>query len=208
MSVAHGEYLETLEEEHGASTGRSMAWWGMILFIASEALIFANFIASYLYLEIHNWSSQVWQLPSDITYPIINTLILIASSFPAHMAGLGIARGNQRQLKIGLALTILMGAVFLGGQIYEYSGLFGQHGFTPSASLFGSAFYTLTGFHGLHVTIGAIFLLICLIRSMRGDFTAKNHFAVQAAEMYWHFVDIVWIVVFSLIYLSPLLLPH
>ncbi|HLI71674.1 MAG TPA: heme-copper oxidase subunit III [Ktedonobacteraceae bacterium] len=208
MSVAHGEYLETLEEEHGVSTGRSMGWWGMILFIASEALIFANFIAAYLYLEIRNWNTMVWKLPSDITYPIINTLILIASSFPAHMAGRGIARGNQRQLKIGLALTILMGAIFLGGQIYEYSGLFGVHNFTPSASIFGSAFYTLTGFHGLHVTVGAIFLLICLIRSMRGDFTAKNHFAVQAAEMYWHFVDIVWIVVFSLIYLSPLLLPH
>ncbi len=117
MSVAHGEYLETLEEEHGTGPGRSMQWWGMILFIASEALIFANFIAAYLYLEIRNWNVAVWKLPSDITYPIINTLILIASSFPAHYAGRGIARGNQRQLKIGLALTVLMGAIFLGGQV-------------------------------------------------------------------------------------------
>ena len=206
MSVAHGEHLEGLEE-HGTGSGRSMAWWGMILFIASEALIFANFIAAYLYLEIRNWNGPAWHLPSELTYPIINTIILVCSSFPVHIAGRGIARGNQRQLKIGLFFTILMGAIFLGGQIYEYSGLFGDH-FTQSASIFGSAFFTLTGFHGLHVTIGAIFLLICLIRSIRGDFTAKNHFAVQAAEMYWHFVDIVWIVVFSLIYLSPLLLPH
>jgi heme/copper-type cytochrome/quinol oxidase subunit 3 len=205
MSVAHGEHLEVLEE-HGTGSGRSMQWWGMILFIASEALIFANFIAAYLYLEIRNWSNGAWHLPSDITYPIINTIILICSSFPAHYAGRGIAKGNQRQLKIGLALTILMGAVFLGGQVVEYSGLFGQFHFTPQATIFGSAFFTLTGFHGLHVTVGAIFLLICLIRSMRGDFTAKNHFAVQAAEMYWHFVDIVWIVVFSLIYLAPLVL--
>lgn len=204
MSVAHKEQLGVLEE-HGTGSGRSMAWWGMILFIASEALIFANFIASYLYLEIRNWNGPAWHLPSELTYPLINTIILICSSFPAHIAGRGIARGNQRQLKLGLFLTILMGAIFLGGQIYEYSGLFGNN-FTQSSSIFGSAFFTITGFHGLHVTIGAIFLLICLIRSLRGDFTARNHFAVQAAEMYWHFVDIVWIVVFSMIYLAPLAL--
>ncbi len=208
MSLAHGEHLEVAEEEHGTGSGRSMEWWGMILFITSEALIFANFIAAYLYLEIRNWNNFAWRLPSDITYPIINTLILIGSSFPAHFAGRGIAKGNQRQLKIGLSLTILMGATFLGGQVVEYIGLFGDFGFTPSKNIFGSAFFTLTGFHGLHVTIGAIFLLICLIRSMRGDFTAKKHFAVQAAEMYWHFVDIVWVVVFSLIYLSPYVFGH
>ncbi|HEY0757118.1 MAG TPA: heme-copper oxidase subunit III [Ktedonobacteraceae bacterium] len=205
MSIARGEHSAVTEEEHSLVTGRSMEWWGMILFIASEALIFANFIAAYLYLEIRNWNTP-WRLPSDITYPIINTIILICSSFPAHLAGRGIARGNQRQLKIGLFLTILMGAIFLGGQIFEYSGLFGDFGFTPSKDIFGSAFFTLTGFHGLHVTVGALFLLICLIRAMRGDFTAKKHFAVQAAEMYWHFVDIVWVIVFSLIYLAPYVL--
>jgi cytochrome c oxidase subunit 3 len=203
MSVARREHVEVLPEEQGEDSGHSMQWWGMILFIASEALIFANFIAAYLYLEIRNGT---WQLPSDITYPIINTAILICSSFPAHLAGRGIARGNQRQLKLGLFFTALMGAIFLGGQVYEYTGLFGQDHFTQSSSIFGSAFFTLTGFHGLHVTIGVIFLLICLIRSMRGDFTAKQHFAVQAAEMYWHFVDIVWVIVFSIIYLSPLLM--
>ncbi|HEU5377370.1 MAG TPA: heme-copper oxidase subunit III [Ktedonobacteraceae bacterium] len=206
MSVAHGEHLDMLHEEHAEGAGRSMQWWGMILFIASEALIFANFIAMYLYLEIRNYHVSAWHLPSDITYPIINTIILICSSFPAHYAGRGIAKGNQRQLKIGLTLTIIMGAVFLGGQVFEYSGLFGDFGFTPQKDIFGSAFFTLTGFHGLHVTIGVIFLLICLIRSLRGDFTVKNHFAVEAAEMYWHFVDIVWIIVFSLIYLTPLLI--
>ena len=208
MSVARAEHLDVLEEEHGAGSGRSMQWWGMILFIASEALIFANFIAAFLYLEIRNWDTLAFKLPSDITYPIINTIILICSSFPAHYAGRGIVKGNQRQLQIGLLLTILMGTVFLGGQVYEYSGLFNTFSFTPSKNVFGSIFYTLTGFHGLHVTIGVIFLLICLIRSLRGDFTAKSHFAVEAAEMYWHFVDIVWIIVFSLVYLTPLLLTH
>ncbi len=200
MSLAHGEQVGTVEE-HGHEEGRSMGWWGMIFFITSEALIFANFIAAYLYLEIRNGS---WHLPTELTYPLINTGILLASSIPVRFAGAAIVKGNQRNLKIGLFFTALMGAAFLGGQAYEYSGLFGNH-FTPSASIFGSSFFTLTGFHGLHVTVGVIFLVICLLRSLRGDFTAKRHFAVQAAEMYWHFVDGVWVVVFSLVYLLPLI---
>ena len=122
-------------------------------------------------------------------------------------AGAGIARGNRRNFMIGLTGTIILGAIFLGGQIYEYGSLFGQH-FTPQTQAFGSAFFTLTGFHGLHVTIGIIFLLIMLIRSLRGDFTAKNHFGVQTAEMYWHFVDVVWVVVFSTVYFLPLIKGH
>ena len=200
MSVTHGEQVRTFEE-HEAGTSRSMNWWGMIFFIASEALIFANFIAAFLYLEIRNGS---WHLPTELTYPLINTVILLGSSIPVRIAGAGIVKGNQRNLKLGLSLTILMGAAFLGGQIYEYTGLFGQH-FTPQATIFGSSFFMLTGFHGLHVTVGLIFLIIVLLRSLRGDFTAKQHFAVQAGEMYWHFVDGVWIFVFSLVYLLPLI---
>jgi cytochrome c oxidase subunit 3 len=200
MSYAHGEQVGTIDE-HGHEGGRSLGWWGMIFFITSEALIFANFIASYLYLEIRNGN---WHLPSELTYPLINTFILLASSIPARFAGAAIVKGNQRNLKIGLFFTALMGAIFLGGQAYEYTGLFGNH-FTPSATIFGSSFFMLTGFHGLHVTVGVLFLVICLLRSLRGDFTAKNHFAVQAAEMYWHFVDGVWIIVFSLVYLLPLI---
>ncbi len=200
MSYAHGEQVGTIDE-HGHEGGRSLGWWGMIFFITSEALIFANFIASYLYLEIRNGN---WHLPSELTYPLINTFILLASSIPARFAGAAIVKGHQRNLKIGLFFTALMGAIFLGGQAYEYTGLFGNH-FTPSATIFGSSFFMLTGFHGLHVTVGVLFLVICLLRSLRGDFTAKNHFAVQAAEMYWHFVDGVWIIVFSLVYLLPLI---
>jgi heme/copper-type cytochrome/quinol oxidase subunit 3 len=200
MSIVHGEQVRTMEE-HGEAPGRSLGWWGMIFFIASEALIFANIIAAYLYLEIRNGS---WHLPTELLFPFVNTIILISSSFPAHWAGRSIAKGNQRNMKIGLLLTIILGSIFLGGQAYEYSGLFGNH-FTPQASVFGSSFFTLTGFHGLHVTVGVLFLLVCLIRALRGDFTAKKHFAVEAGEMYWHFVDGVWIFVFSLVYLLPLI---
>jgi cytochrome c oxidase subunit 3 len=206
MSVAHGEQLRTLEE-HGEVEERSMGWWGMIFFIASEALIFANFIAAYLYLEIRNgnWPVGGSAHPLDLTYPIINTFILLGSSIPAHfLVGRGIQQGNQLKMKLGLFVTIIMGAAFLGGQVYEYRELYSTN-FTPQANVQGSSFFMLTGFHGLHVTIGLIFLIIVFLRALRGDFTTERHFAVQAAEMYWHFVDGVWVFVFSLVYLLPLI---
>ncbi|HLG63301.1 MAG TPA: heme-copper oxidase subunit III [Ktedonosporobacter sp.] len=206
MSAAHGEQVRMLEE-HGVEVGRSINWWGMIFFIASEALIFANFIAAYLYLEIRGGGN--WTLPNgdhlDVVFPAINTVILISSSFPAIWARRGIVKGNQRQMVLGLLGTIILGSAFLGGQAYEYSTLVLHDNFALSTGTFGSSFFLLTGFHGLHVTVGVLFLLICLIRGMRGDFSAHKHFAVEAGEMYWHFVDIVWIFVFSTVYLLPLL---
>ncbi len=203
MSTVQGEPI-TAAAEHEVA-GRSLNWWGMIFFIASEALIFANLIAAYLYLEIRKGS---WTLPSgehlDIAYPAVNTIILLSSSIPAIIARSGIARGNQRRLVFGLLGAMILGSIFLGGQVYEYTNLFAQN-FTPQYQTFGSAFFTLTGFHGLHVTVGIIFLLIVFIRSVRGDFSPKRYFAVEAAEMYWHFVDLVWVFVFSTVYLLPLI---
>ncbi len=203
MSTAHGEQVRIIEEH--VEVGRGINWWGMIFFIASEALIFANLIAAYLYLEIRSGS---WRLPDgsppDWRYPLVNTFILLASSIPIRFAGAAIAKGNRRNLIIGLCATIFLGAFFLGGQIVEYFTLFGEH-FTITNGVFGSAFFTLTGFHGMHVTVGLIFLTICLIRALRGDFTQKKHFAVEAGEMYWHFVDVAWVFVFSIVYLLPLL---
>lgn len=203
MSMTHGEQVRVLEE--GGEVGRGINWWGMIFFITSEALIFANLIAAYLYLEIRSGS---WTLPSgdhlDVVFPAINTVILLASSIPARYAGASVAKGDRRGLIIGLSGTIILGLIFLSGQLYEYSGLFHQ-GFILSHDTFSSAFFTLTGFHGLHVTIGVLFLLVCLIRAIRGDFTKTKYFAVEAAEMYWHFVDVVWVVVFTTVYLLPLL---
>jgi heme/copper-type cytochrome/quinol oxidase subunit 3 len=205
MSTAHGEQVRVLEEHGEVGATHGLSWWGMIFFIASEALIFANLIAAYLYLEIRGGR---WTLPSgehlDVIYPAFNTLILLGSSVPAILARSGIAKGDKRRLVFGLLGTIIMGAVFLGGQLYEYTNLFGQ-GFTLHYKTFGSAFFTLTGFHGLHVTIGLIFLIVILIRALRGHFTAKKHFAVEAGEMYWHFVDLVWVMVFSTVYLLPLI---
>jgi heme/copper-type cytochrome/quinol oxidase subunit 3 len=211
MSVAHGEQMRALEE-HG-EVSRGLNWWGMVFFIASEALIFANLIAAYLYLEVRGFQvpDGLWLLPNGehlpVAFPAINTIFLLASSFPAIYARRSITRGNQRGLILGLWGAIILGVIFLCGQVYEYLSLFGE-GFTIGYKTFGSAFFTLTGFHGLHVTIGVIILIVCLIRATRGDFSAHKHFAVEAGEMYWHFVDGVWIVVFSTVYLLPFLMIH
>jgi cytochrome c oxidase subunit 3 len=203
MSTVQGEPMIAAAEHE--VEGHGLNWWGMIFFIASEALIFANLIAAYLYLEIRKGS---WTLPSgdhlDVVYPAFNTIILLSSSIPAILARRGIAKGNRRQLLLGLLGAMILGTIFLGGQIYEYTNLFAQN-FNPQYQTFGSAFFTLTGFHGLHVTVGIIFVLIVFIRSLRGNFTPKKYFGVEAAEMYWHFVDLVWVFVFSTVYLLPLI---
>ncbi len=207
MSTVQAEPI-TAAAEHQVA-GRDIGWWGMIFFIASEALIFANLIASFLYLEIRNLPAHGWRLPNgdrlDYFFPLINTFILLASSIPARTAGAGAAKGNRRQMIGGLLGTIVLGAIFLGGQAYEYTNLVAQN-FTLQFKVFGSAFYTLTGFHGLHVTVGILFLLVVFIRALRGNFSPKHHFAVEAAEMYWHFVDLVWVVVVTTVYLLPFLL--
>ena len=213
MSAAHSEQVQVLGA-HGQQSGRSPEWWGMMFFIASEALIFANLIAVFLYLYVRGGGT--WVLPNAVIggtsvsaaiFPAgINTVLLLSSSIFMHMAGSGIRKGNHRNFITGLIITIVLGAIFLCVQVYEYFDFItGADHFSIGSGTHGSAFYTLTGFHGVHVTIGVIFLIVCLIRGIRGDFTAKKHFAVEAAEMYWHFVDVVWVFVFSIVYLLPLI---
>src|SRR5437588_2633665 len=144
MSTVPAEPITGAAEHEIA--GRSLNWWGMIFFIASEALIFANLIAAYLYLEIRgNSTTMPWRLPNgehlDYIYPLINTFILLASSIPVRIAGAAIAKGNQRNLKLGLLGTIILGSVFLGGQLFEYTSLFGSN-FNPQFNIFGSSFFT------------------------------------------------------------------
>lgn len=185
------------------STARPLGWYGMIFFIASEAVFFANLIASYLYLRVRAgaWPihAEVVNFHIELAHVLIgiNTLILLSSSIPMILARRAAARGNRGGLIAGLIGTIVLGATFLSIQLYEYT----HAAFGAQSGIFGSTFYTLTGFHGAHVTAGVLFLCVCLGRSIRGDFTAKRHFAVEAAEMYWHFVDVVWVVLFSLLYL-------
>ncbi|MCL4465185.1 MAG: cytochrome c oxidase subunit 3 [Chloroflexi bacterium] len=182
----------------GAAGEQDPSRTGMLVFIMSEAVLFTNLIAAYLYLRfsaVHWFPGDV--LPLYLGLPAANTIILLSSSIPVHWATLSIQRGNRRNLIIGLALTFIMGAIFIGGQAYEWT----HAGFTPQGSVFGSTFFTLTGFHGAHVLVGLTFLAVTLVRALRGRFTAEHHFAVQAAGWYWHFVDAVWVFLFGSLYL-------
>jgi cytochrome c oxidase subunit 3 len=203
MSIAHKEQPLGVSGETAHETGRSLGWWGMVFFIASESLLFANLIAGYLYLRFrqHTWpipGGPSLESPFDGNYLVwINTAILLSSSIPMIFAGRAIRQGKLKNVPWLILTTIVLGATFLSLQGVEYV----RNGFGPSDGLMGSTFYTVTGFHGAHVTVGIIFLIINFFRALRGQFTKEKHFALQAGEMYWHFVDVVWIFVFTLVYL-------
>jgi cytochrome c oxidase subunit III len=180
--------------------GRPFGWYGMVFFLASEAFFFANLIAAYLYLRVEHGSSYAEKELLNIPLVIVNTVILVSSSFVLTWAVGGLKRGNNRRLAIGIGLTALMGLIFLGVQAYEYTALVNE-GLTVSSSIFGSAFFTLTGFHFAHVSFGVLLLTVGLFRSMRCHFTEERHFGLTATEMYWHFVDVVWVVLFLTVYI-------
>lgn len=200
MSAVISPEATTQQPDH-AEEGRPYAWYGMVFFLASEAVFFANLIAAYLYLRVRNggaWPPTIDHMTRpEIILPLVNTCILVSSSIVMHFAVSAIKKGNKRMLAWGLGITALMGIIFLSGQAYEYV----HNGFGPWDGLFGSVFYTLTGFHGAHVTFGVLFMLVVFFRAWRGDFSKSHHFAVTAIEMYWHFVDVVWVILFLVLYI-------
>jgi cytochrome c oxidase subunit 3 len=181
-------------------TGLPTPMVGMLLFIASEVMFFGGLFAAYFNARatyVGEWGPPPPAEPLEIlpiALPI--TLILISSSFTMQFAVWAIRRGDQRSMRLWIGVTLLLGIIFLGGQLYDYSIL----EFGVSDGVFGTVFYTLTGFHGAHVFGGAIGLTILFARGMQGQFSAKNHVAVEAISMYWHFVDVVWIALFTTLY--------
>ena len=132
--------------------------------------------------------------------PALNTIILLTSGVTVTIAHHGILKNNRPQLIWGLLATVILGAAFVYFQAVEYAHAFNDLNLTLNSGIYGSTFFMLTGFHGFHVTVGAIILLVVLIRSMKGHFTAKQHFAFEAAAWYWHFVDVVWLGLFIFVY--------
>ncbi len=132
--------------------------------------------------------------------PAINTLILLSSGVTVTWAHWGLKMGNRQQLILGLAATVALGFLFLGLQAYEYGHAYSDLNLTLGSGIYGTTFFMLTGFHGMHVTVGAIMLTVILLRSIKGHFTAENHFAFEAAAWYWHFVDVVWLGLFIFVY--------
>ena len=132
--------------------------------------------------------------------PAINTLLLLSSGVTITWAHWGLKKENRRQLVLGLMATVALGVVFLGFQAYEYVHAYQELNLKMTTGMYGSTFFMLTGFHGLHVTLGVTMLFVILIRSMKGHFTDENHFAFEAVAWYWHFVDVVWLGLFVLVY--------
>jgi cytochrome c oxidase subunit 3 len=171
---------------------------GVLLFIVSEAMLFGSFFTAYFFVRAvqgEDWPPEPFEFPVPVA--TMNTLILVSSSFTMHYALHSIKQGNRAGLQVGLATTFLMGAVFLGTQINEYV----KAGFAISDGAFASVFYGLTGLHGAHVFVGLTLLAIANIRTIRGHFLPEAHMGVEVTGIYWHFVDIMWIIVFSTVYI-------
>ncbi|ABM01689.1 cytochrome c oxidase subunit 3 [Shewanella amazonensis] len=203
---------------------------GMSWFIFSEVMFFAAFFGALLYARTiavpwlggasnnamtHEvlWPAfeAVWPLETtpDGTktqamgwtgLPLINTILLLTSSFTLHFAHMGLEKGKRTALTLWLGLTILLGLGFLSLQVEEYIHAYTEMGLTLASGVYGNTFFLLTGFHGLHVTLGTIFLLVLFFRVLKGHFSHDNQFAFQAGSWYWHFVDVVWLCLFVFVY--------
>jgi cytochrome c oxidase subunit 3 len=143
-----------------------------------------------------NWPPSGVEVLDPFVFPLLNTLILLLSGTTITWAHHALIHGDRKGLKQGLLLTICLGLIFSAVQAYEY--YHAEFGITEG--IYGATFYMATGFHGFHVVIGTIFLIVCLARANRGDFTPQHHFGFEAAAWYWHFVDVVWLFLFIAIY--------
>ena len=172
----------------------------MWVFLASECLFFGALISTYL---IYRGKSLVGPYPHEvfnIPYTSISAFVLLMSSLTMVLALAALRRGDHKGLRIWLMATALLGCVFLGGQTFEFT-VFYREGVSLSGNLFGTSFFVLTGFHGAHVTVGVIILFSFWMMSMRGKLSQEQNLNVELAGLYWHFVDVVWIVIFTVIYL-------
>ena len=158
----------------------------------------------YTWPLLNNPDPKLYPAPAGVIsawgLPLINTILLVTSSFTLTWAHHALKKDNRKQLKIGLGLTVLLGAAFLALQIEEYIHAYSELGLTLGSGIYGATFFMLTGFHGAHVTIGAIVLTVMLVRILRGHFNAEHHFGFEAAAWYWHFVDVVWLGLFIFVY--------
>ena len=196
---------------HDARGGISNVVLGMLLFITSEVMFFAGLFAAYFNVRANAtvWPPYIPDTNPPVQYhleilPLVGpaTVLLILSSFTCQFAVWAIRRGDRTGFIRNIAVTFIIGVTFLLMQATDYVAL-GNEGITLSSGTFGTTYFTLTGFHGAHVFGGAIMLAVVLYRGLAGQFSARHHDAVEAVSLYWHFVDVVWILLFSLLYLLP-----
>jgi cytochrome c oxidase subunit 3 len=175
--------------------------WGMIAFLGSELATFGAVFTYYFFIRAGTWPPQELP-PLTSSLVLANTALLVASSFTLHWAHVAIRNENRRNFVLGLAVTLLLGIVFIGGQVLEYYEFIIRKGFTLESGIFASAFFGLTGLHGLHVTLGAVLIGIVFIRGLYGQYSSERHTSVSTVSMYWHFVDVVWIFLVVVLYVG------
>ncbi len=188
---------------HAMRRGISNPVLGMLLFITSEVMFFSGLFAAYFATRAANapWPPDEFQgLLNPLSLILVATIILVASSFTCQFAVWAIRRGDRTGFIRNIAVTFVLGVIFLALQAVDYAILFSE-GMTMGSGPFGTTYFTLTGFHGAHVFGGVLMLGVILYRGMLGQFSARHHDAVEAVSLYWHFVDVVWIVLFSVLYL-------
>jgi cytochrome c oxidase subunit 3 len=188
---------------HDTRGGISNPVLGMLLFITSEVMFFSGLFAAYFNTRFNatEWPPLGFEDKLHV-FPLVGpaTVLLIASSFTCQFAVWAIRRNDRTGFLRNMSITVLLGALFLVIQGIDYATLYSE-GMTIDANTFGTTYFTLTGFHGAHVFGGVIMLSVVLYRGTAGQFSARHHDAVEAASLYWHFVDVVWIALFSLLYL-------
>jgi len=192
---------------HVEEAGWSNSYLGIVLFVVSEAVMFGAFFAQYFYNRI---LAPEWPNPAGLPpgfervpafpLPVVLTVLLVSSGFTAHNAQTAIRRDDRDRFQGWLIVTILLGAAFLGGQAYEYTNLILNEHFSISSGIYGTVFFSLTGLHGLHVTVGVLVLTGVLIRGFMGHFSSRSHFGVEGSVLYWHFVDVVWLALYATLY--------
>ena len=200
MSVA-----ATAHEHAQTNTGWSNEKFGLILFIASEAILFGAVFANYFYNRAFagSWPPADFGHPRVPAFPLVFvlTIILLTSGWTCHNAVSAIQRGSQLGMLGWLSLTIVLGTLFLGGQAYEYYSLIAIEGVTANSGIYATTFFALTGLHGLHVLAGLGLLVAMYIRGLAGHFTSQHYFGLEGATYYWHFVDVVWVALYLSVYL-------
>ncbi len=204
--VATGEHGPVAGIAHEARGGISNPILGMILFITSEVMFFAGLFAAYFNVRANapQWPptepaelAEHFNLHAEPWFGLVLTIVLVISSVTCQLGVWAIRRNDRAGYVRAIAVTLVLGILFLIGQGYDYITL----GFGLGDGVFGTTFYTLTGFHGAHVFGGVIMLSVILYRGMAGQFSARHHDAVEATSLYWHFVDVVWIGLFSTLYI-------
>ncbi|MGO6905155.1 cytochrome c oxidase subunit 3, partial [Rhizobium ruizarguesonis] len=214
LYVMYGWWADTVKEAHEGAHTRVVSLhlrYGMIMFIASEVMFFVAWFWAYFDASLYpneaiqasrllytggTWPPKGIEVLDPWHLPIYNTVILLLSGTTVTWAHHALLHNDRKGLIQGLTLTVLLGVLFSSVQAYEYA----HAPFAFKNSIYGATFFMATGFHGFHVLVGTIFLGVCLIRALRGDFTPKQHFGFEAAAWYWHFVDVVWLFLFFCIY--------